>query len=82
MKNKKGNIFWGITIGFFLFAMGVLIIPFITDDITTARTGLDCSNSTISDGTKFTCLQHDLVVPYLIWFFVSIAIGYFMGVNK
>ena len=80
--NKRGNIFWGVTIGLFLFVVGVLVIPFFTDDITTTRTSLDCSNVAITGGTMIACLLTDLVVPYFIWFFVSLAVGIFAGVNK
>jgi hypothetical protein len=80
--NKRGNIFWGASIGIFVFIIGVLIIPFFTEDITTTRTSLDCSNMSISDGAKLTCLNVDLVVPYFIWFFVSLAVGIFGGINR
>ena len=78
--NNRGSVFFGVTVGIFLFVMGVLFIPFLTDDVTTARGSLDCTNSTgISGGTKLTCLTVDLVIPYLIWFFASIALGYIAG---
>ena len=78
--NKRGSVFFGVSVGIFLFVMGVLFIPFITDDITTTRTDLNCANGTaITDGTKLTCLTVDLVVPYLIWFFASVALGYIAG---
>lgn len=80
--NKRGNVFWGVSIGLFVFVMGVLIIPFITDDITTTRTSLDCTNVSITGGTMLTCLTIDLAIPYFIWFFVSLAIGIFAGMNK
>lgn len=65
--------------GIFIFIMGVLFIPFVTDDITTTRTSLDCTNTSISSGTKLTCLGVDIVVPYLIWFFVSLLAGFVIG---
>ena len=84
--NKRGNIFFGFTIGLVVFIFGVLFIPFFTDDITIARDDLDCSNyggnGSISDGTKLTCLQIDLIIPYFIWFFVSLAIGLIAGAGK
>lgn len=82
IKGKRGNIFFGVTLGLFVFFFGVLIIPFFEDDITTARTNLDCSNVTISDGIKWTCLNIDLVIPYLILFFVSLAVGVLGGISK
>lgn len=80
--NKKANIFFGVFIALFLFIMGVLFMPFIMDDIVTARTGLSCSSTTISYGAMVTCLGIDLIVPYLIWFFCSLAVGYIAGMNK
>ena len=77
--NKRGALFLSIFIGIFIFAMGVLFIPFIVDDITTFRTGMDCTNASISDGSKLSCLGSDLAIPYLIWFFCSIAVGYLLG---
>jgi len=81
--NKKGSaVFFGIIIGIFCFILGVLIIPFLTEDIATARIALDCTNVSITDGTKLTCLEHDLVVPYFIAFFVSLAAGILAGARN
>jgi len=80
MKNKRGSIFLGITLGLFIFITGVLILPFITDDIATFRVDLNCSNvDSITDGTKLTCLFGGALVPYYIWFFSSLAIGLVIG---
>lgn len=79
--NKKGGIFFSIIIAIFLFASGVLFIPFFTDDVTTFRTHMDCTNSSISSGEKLTCLEGDLLIPVLIWFFVSLALGFIIGGN-
>lgn len=77
--NKKGSFLLSVSIGLFIYIMGVLFIPFITDDITTTRNDLDCTNSSITDSTKLTCLAVDLVVPYFIWFFISLLIGFIIG---
>lgn len=74
--NKKGGMFLAVAIALLVYITGVLFIPFIVDDVDTARADLDCSNTSISGGTKLTCLQVDLVVPYLIWFFISLALGF------
>ena len=47
--------------------------------ITTTRNDLDCTNTSITDGTKLNCLTVDIVMPYLIWFFVSAGLGYLAG---
>ena len=80
--NKKGNIFWGVTIAIFLWVSGVLIMPFVIDDIGTFRTLMQCSSSTITSGTILSCLMVDSFLPYFIWFFASIAIGYIAGANQ
>jgi hypothetical protein len=77
--NKKGNMFFGITVALFLWIMGILILPYMTDSVTDSRTALDCSNTSISDGTKLTCLYTDAIVPYFIWFLVSLLLGYLAG---
>jgi hypothetical protein len=82
MINKKGNMFFGVIIGIFIFVMGILFVPFVTDDISTTRTALNCSSTNITSGTMITCLSIDLVIPYFIWFFVSIVLGYIVGSLK
>ena len=79
MINKKGSIFLGVTIGIFIYIIGVLFIPFITDDITTTRNELDCTNASITGGTMITCLMVDSLIPYIIWFFISLLLGFIVG---
>jgi len=74
--NKEGQtigfaILWAIII----FMVGVLIIPFIGDEVTrtTGTSQLDCNNSTISDGTKLTCLAVDIVIPYFVIILLAIV---------
>jgi len=82
IKGKRGNIFFGVVLGLGLFVAGTLFIPFIADDITTARTALSCSSpTTITGGTMLLCLTVDIVVPYFILFFVSVALGFIAGRN-
>ena len=77
--NKKANIFLGIFIAMFIYVSGIMILPFILDDITTARTSLECSDTTISDGTKITCLAFSGLTPYFIWFLMSVTLGFVLG---
>lgn len=77
--NKKGNIYFGVMVALIVYIFGVLFIPFIVDDVTTVRTALDCSNISISDATKLNCLNVDLVIPYVIWLLVSLALGFIVG---
>jgi hypothetical protein len=80
MRNKKGNVYFGIGMGLFIFIMGVLFLPFILDDIDTSRAAMSCSSSdSITDGAKLFCLAISGLTPYFIWFFVSTALGYIVG---
>lgn len=80
MKNKKGNIYFGIGMGVFIYIFGVLFLAFILDDIDTSRTAMSCATpDSISDGAKLFCLAISGIVPYFIWFFVSIGLGYMIG---
>lgn len=75
--NKKGSsLYLAVATGIILFMLGMLIIPFIKDSVTDTRTNLQCStNSSISDGTKFTCLFVDTAVPYYIIIIISFVGG-------
>lgn len=77
--NKRGSAFFGVTIGIVVFIFGVLFLPFLMDDVTTFRGAMDCSNTDISGGTMFSCLIGDAAIPYLVWFFISLALGFIIG---
>ncbi len=78
-RNKKGSAFFGIATFLIVFIFGILFLPFITNDIDTTRTALDCSNSSISDGAKLSCLFTDLTIPYLLWIIMALAVGFIVG---
>lgn len=80
--NKQGSAFLGIALGLFVFVMGALTMPYILDDIDTARTDLSCTDSTVSGGTKIICLFVGAINPYFIIFFTSLAIGLIVGGSK
>jgi len=79
MMNKRGSAFFGIIIGVVIYIFGVLFIPFLMDDVTTFRGEMDCSSTSISNGAMFSCLIGDAAIPYLIWFFISLALGFIVG---
>lgn len=66
MKNKRGGLYIAGLFAFFLLMIGMWMLPFMKDSATSARTNLDCTNSSISDGAKATCLFADAGVPYFI----------------
>lgn len=78
--NKKGSLFFGLIIGIFIYVTGVLFLPFIIDDITTARVSIGCeSYQNLTGGEMLTCLEFDLLAPYFIWFFLSMLLGFVIG---
>lgn len=80
MRNKKGSAYLAIPVAILFFAVGILFISFVQDSINATRQDLSCSDTnSISDGTKITCLMVDTAIPYLIWSFASIALGFIIG---
>ena len=82
IKSKKGSLFLGLGLGIFLFITGVLIMPFILDDVSTTRVDLDCYGANLTSGNKLTCLFVGILTPYFIWFFTSMALGLIIGAGK
>jgi uncharacterized membrane protein len=74
IKDKKGGLFLGLVFALFFMMIGFFMLPFMKDSVSDSRTALDCTNSSISDGGKVTCLAVDLGVPYFI-----LAILIFVG---
>jgi len=76
----QGGVGIAIIVALMLFIIGLTSVNFLTTEVTNARAavgGLDCADSTsISDGTKLTCLAVDLVVPYFIILVFAAAGGY------
>ena len=81
-KSKKGSVFFGVGIGIFIYIMGVLFLPFLMDDVSTFRGEMDCSNVAIGNGEMLSCLVGDLTIPYIIFFIISLALGFVIGGRK
>ena len=78
MLNKKGNlgeITLVILIAGMLFGAGMLMVNPMKESYDSFRTDFDCGNTSISDGSKVTCLGADLVNPYFILLVISTAGG-------
>lgn len=75
--NKKGqSLGLAIMSAIGVFIIGFMLLNFLTPEVTTFRTELNCANATaISDGTKLLCLAGDSVVPYFILLLFSLGIG-------
>jgi len=80
--NKRGSVFFGVAIGLVVFIFGVLFIPFLMDDVSTFREAMSCEDTSISGGTMLSCLVADATIPYLIWFFISLALGFIVGARR
>jgi len=75
MNTKAQAIFVGLMIGIASFMFAMIVIDPMSDVITEARssTQLDCTNSSISDGHKMTCLAVDISLPLMIGVFIGLA---------
>lgn len=75
--NKRGSIIFGIIIAIMIFMAGLTMLNFVKNDVDTARdpSALDCANTSISDGTKLTCLGADATIPIGFIFILSAAGG-------
>jgi len=64
-----------LMVGIMVFMLAMVFIDPLSDviDETRNNTQLDCSNSSISDGKKATCLIVDLILPYFIAIIIAIA---------
>ena len=64
-----------LMVGVMVFMLAMVFIDPLSDVIEETRnnTQLDCSNSSISDGKKATCLIVDLILPYFIAIIIAIA---------
>ena len=76
MNSKGQSLLFAIIGAVMIFMAGMLFLNHVMDDVTLSRTvGFNCDDSTISDGTKLTCLGIDLVIPILIISIVSLSGG-------
>ena len=69
--NKKGQvIILGIMIMIVCLILGVIFTQPIKDQIDIVRGAdqLDCGNTSISTGTRLTCIVFDIYLPYFIGF--------------
>ena len=77
--NNRGQMGIAVIAAIMIFMVGMLVINILKPEVTTARSaasGLDCANTTITDGTKLTCLVVDFTVPYFILIVFSAAGGF------
>ena len=74
--NRGGQVMLvGLMIGIIAFMAAMVFIDPIKDVVTESRgtTQLDCSNTSITDGNKMTCLIVDLMLPAFIGICFALA---------
>ena len=79
VMKKKGQVaVLGLMIGILVFFAAMAFLPAMTSVISTARgtSQLDCSNASISDGQKATCLIVDITLPVFIGTILGLAGAY------
>lgn len=80
--NKKGQTaIVGIMIAFALITAVIVMIEPLKDQITTARTTLDCTNTSLSAGQAGTCIVVDSSLFLYVGIGIAVALG-FIGVKK
>jgi len=74
--NKLGQTF-GLSIlyAIVIFIFGILMVNFLTPEINTSHNAMSCTDTSISSGSKLTCLFVDIVKPYWILAILSLAGG-------
>lgn len=76
IMHKKGQtLFMAIIFAVAIYMFGMLFINFLMPEVTTFRVDMGCSDISISDGAKLTCLIGDIAIPYGIWLIISTAGG-------
>lgn len=76
--NRKGQtVMVGIMIAVMAYIMIVQFVSPLKSFITDARApaGLDCTNSSITDGEKSTCVIVDFSLFYFIGMAIAVAVG-------
>lgn len=87
-RNKKSQqIFIGVMTSVMLFIVLVVLIQPIKDEVTDARTTLNCTSPTITTGTKASCILCDWYLPYFIAAGIAVSVGFitqkkFVTVNQ
>jgi len=76
IESKKGSIYMTIVMAIMLFMIGMIVVNFLKEPITDARTSINCDDSSaITDGSKLLCLNLDITLVYFIVLILSIAGG-------
>ena len=71
-KKAQSGIFVSLIVAIMIFFAGVIVVDFIKDNVTDARTSSLCT-APATDGGKLLCLVEDVAVPYFILLILSIV---------
>jgi len=79
--NRRGSIFLSVIFAGALLIFAMLMLNFLITQITEVRDAdhLNCSSSTISDGTKVLCLVTDTTIPAYFLTAVLLVGGLLIG---
>lgn len=78
VSNRKGQtLLFGLMIAAYVLIMAILFIDPLVDIFSDVRgtEKLDCTNTSISTGTRLTCIQVDLLLPVFIWVVITAGFG-------
>jgi hypothetical protein len=76
-NQKRGQqIMVGIMVGLLIIIALVQLITPLKTTIVQARTDLDCTNTSISTGTKAACVLSDWAMPYYLGAGLAAAIAF------
>jgi len=78
MKKKGQAAVYGLMVAIFVILVSIMLAEPLRDTIDIGRSpsNLDCGNSSISTGTKLSCLVVDLTMPYFLAVVIVAGAGY------
>ena len=78
MNNKGQMLLVGMMVAFFVFLVVVMLIEVFEDVVVIARDAshLNCDSTSLTTGTKLTCLVVDLYMFYFVGAVLAASVGY------
>lgn len=73
MNNKGSVLFYGLMLGLTIIILGMALAPAVLESTNSTMSNIDCSNSSISNFDKATCIATDITLPYFIGTLVLIG---------
>ena len=84
MNNKGQVLMFGLMMATFVLIAALLLIDPLKDIITEVRNtdNLNCSSTSISTGTRLTCIGTDLTLPFFIGAVITAGFGFLWSVKR